>query len=125
MMQSHSHLFNTEHFQKFFTKLQAIAPDRLSWSESGGNLICKQKPVDPSESKNTLHTVESVMKKLHLTIKPDEHKIMKHDNGTMVYVFTIKGIYNQLNRKPWIMKHIDEVVTAANENKSSGNEMRK
>ena len=125
-MESHSHLFMTEHFQKFFSKLKEIAPDHLSWSEAGGKLICKQQPVASSEDKQALNTVENVMKKLKLTIKPGEHKVINHESGVKVHVFTLKGIYNQINNKKWVMNHLDEVVKLAKKgNAHSGNQMHK
>lgn len=107
---THSHLFETEHFQKFFVQLQKISPEYLTWSEAGGYLVCKQKPVNPSAKIDTLNTVEKVFKKLHLTMEPDSHKTKKHPDGTIDHIFTVVGIYGQLNRNEWIMKHIHEVV---------------
>jgi hypothetical protein len=108
MPAQHSKLFSTPVITDFFTKLKAIAPEYLDWHEAEGKLICIQKPVDPKADNNIINTVEKVMKKLHLTLKPGEHAIDKQTDGKISYTFSLKGIYDQLNTDPWIRKHASE-----------------
>lgn len=107
-MALHSKLFTKPIIKEFFEDLQAIAPEYLQWSEAEGNLICIQKPVDPSTDHRIVNTVEKVMGLLKLKIKNNECDIHRYPDGRVSYTFTLKGIYDQLNAKPWTRNHIND-----------------
>lgn len=117
----HSHMFETPNFQKFFQGLTKISP-QLKWEEKDGNLICHQTTTPEKENKTKLDTVKKVMKELDLIFKPGEHSVKENSDGTMIYTFTLKGIYNQLNSRD-VMKNLTKLMSTTDGNQKAKHTM--